>query len=265
MLGCPAAGNPAQYLCERAAADAGLDVRFFTADVEPAELSAALAGAAAMGFRGCLLAGPLEAAALPLVAAASPAATFSGAVNLVQRQAETLFGHFTTGRGVVAALRGHVDPAGVRVLVVGAGPAGRAVALEVALAGAAGVVVCDRDALRAEALAEALRNAAAAAPVEVLEHGAAIEVPADIGIVVVAVDDGEPPLFTGLRADHVIADLAVGAVPSPVARQAAGGGACLVDGQEIHAARLAIDFQTLTGAATDPDVLRDALDEFLSD
>jgi shikimate dehydrogenase len=264
VLGCPAAGNPVQYLCERAADDAGLDVRFFTAEVQPAELAAALAGAAAMGFRGCLLAGPLEAAALPFLTSVSPAATFAGAVNLVHRQADEFFGHFTTGRGVVAALRSHVDPAGVRALVVGAGPGGRAVALELALAGAAGVVICDRDSVRAEALAEALRSAAVTAPVELLDHGAAVEVPADIGIVVVAVEEDEPPLFTSLRADHVIADLTVGTVPSPVARQAAGGGACLVDGQEIHAARIAIDFHTLTGVATDPDVLRDALDEFLS-
>jgi hypothetical protein len=38
----------------------------------------------------------------------------------------------------------------------------------------------------------------------------------------------------------------------------------VVDGLEVHAARTAIDFQTLSGIATDADMLREALDEFLA-
>jgi shikimate dehydrogenase len=264
VLDCPAAGNPTQYLCERACAEVGLDVRFLTCDVQPDRLGEALAGVAAMGFRGCLLAGPLEQAAVAHLTAVSPAASFAGAVNLLQRESDALVGHFTTGRGVVAALRGHIEPAGVRAVVVGAGPVGRAVALELALAGATGIVVCDRDLGRAQLLAEALQAAAAATPVEVLEHGAAVDVPDEIGIVVVTAEDGAAPVFTGLRPDHVIADLTLGTQPSPVARQALGSGCCFIDGQEIHTARIAIDFHTLLGAAIDSDLFSDALDEFLS-
>ena len=60
LLGCPAAGNPAQYLFERAIAAAGLDWRFLTFDVLPERLAQALGGVDAMGFRGCLLAGALQ-------------------------------------------------------------------------------------------------------------------------------------------------------------------------------------------------------------
>ena len=38
----------------------------------------------------------------------------------------------------------------------------------------------------------------------------------------------------------------------------------LVDGLEIHVEKTAIDFQTLTGIETDPDMLREALEEYLS-
>jgi shikimate dehydrogenase len=264
VLGCPAAGNPAQYLYERACDAAGLDVRVLTADVSPERLAEALAGVAAMGFRGCVLAEPLASAALPLVASVSPAAAFAGAVNLVVRETGTFVGHFTPGRAVVEALRGHIDPAGTRPLVVGAGPVGRAVALELALAGAAGIVVCDRDAARAAALAEALQAAAAATRVEHLELDEAIDVPADCGILVAAGPDDAPPLFTGLRPDMVVADVTLAPTPTAVARQASGAGACLVDGLEIHGVGVAIEFRTLMGTEADPDVLRDALDEFLS-
>jgi hypothetical protein len=49
LLGCPAAGNPAQYLFERAIAAAGLDWRFLTFDVLPERLARALGGVDAMG------------------------------------------------------------------------------------------------------------------------------------------------------------------------------------------------------------------------
>ncbi|NBW87247.1 MAG: shikimate dehydrogenase, partial [Planctomycetia bacterium] len=137
LLGCPAAGNPAQYLFERAIESAGLDWQFLTCDVPPDRIADALAGAAAMGFRGCLLSGPLREAACSLMPSTSPAAGFSGAVSLVERRDGVLAGHMTDGRGVVEALRGHCDPARAGILVVGAGPAARATALELSLAGAA--------------------------------------------------------------------------------------------------------------------------------
>lgn len=265
LLGWPAAGNPAQYLFERASASAGLDCRFISVDVDPTRLADALAGAAAMGFRGCLLAGPLRMAALPLVADTSPAAAFAGAASLIDCRGDTLTAHMTDGRGTIEALRSHVDPAGSRALVVGAGATGRAVALELALAGAASVVVYDREPDRADALAEAVAALDRAASSR-LDAGPAIAVPDDVEIVVVALPQAAPDAsaLTGLRPDLVVAETALAAQPSPLAQLVAAAAACLVDGLEVHAARTAIEFQSLTGAAADTDQLRDALDEFLA-
>ena len=43
LLGCPAAGNPAQYLFERAIDAADLDWRFVTCDVAEADVAEAIA------------------------------------------------------------------------------------------------------------------------------------------------------------------------------------------------------------------------------
>jgi len=59
----------------------------------------------------------------------------------------------------------------------------------------------------------------------------------------------------------VMADLDPEAGPPP---EATAAGCCFVDGLEIRSVQAAIDFQSLTGHAADPDMLRDALDEFLS-
>ena len=265
LLGCPAAGNPAQYLFERAIEAAGIDWRFVTFDVEPERIAEAIAGVAALGFRGCLLAGPLQEAAAALVATTTPAASFSGGVSLIDRQPEGLVGHMTEGRGVVEALRSHVDPASAAVLILGGGPAARATALELALARCPEILICDPLAERAEAAAAAL-NALEGAAATVLPWEATIEIPAAVGIIVSAlpVEGPEPlPGLVGLRGDMVVADLLVVPQPSPLIALAAAVGACPIDGLEIHAEKMAIDFQTWTGATPDTDMLREALDEFL--
>lgn len=266
LLGCPAAGNPAQYLFERMIAAARLDWQFVTLDVQPERVAEAIAGAASMGFRGCLLAGPLRAAALATVASASPAATFAGAVGLIDRQPSGPAGHMTDGRGVLEAIRSHVDPAGKHALVIGAGAAGRAAALELSLAGVAEIVVCDRAADRAAALVDALTTLAAA-PASAIPWDATIPIPGRVGIVVTALPaDGPKPVVAlgGLRPDLVVADLALVGQPAPVVIQARGAGACVIDGLEIHCERTAIDFHSLTGLEADTEMLRDALDEFFS-
>lgn len=266
LLGCPAAGHPAQYLFERALEAAGLDWRFLTLEVAADDVGDAIAGVASMGFRGCILSGPLRAAALSLLPAATPSATFAGAVGLIDRQASGLVGHMTDGRGVMEALRAHTDPTGAHVLLLGAGAAARAVALELALSRCAGLVVADRTPERATRLVEAI-NALESCPATTVDWQPTIDIPPEVGIVIsaVPVSGPRPPVeFTGMRSDMVVADLPLVPQPSPLVALARGVGACVVDGLEIHCAKSAIDFHTWTGIEPDVDMLREALDEFFS-
>jgi len=261
LLGCPAAGNPAQYLFERAIEAAALDWRFVTCDVAVDDAAAAIAGAAALGFRGCLVSGPLREAVPPLAARTTPSVTFSGAASLLERRDGGLVAHMTDGRGIVEAIRAHVDPAGRAAIVVGAGACGRAAALELALAGATELLVCDPDAERSAALAESLAANAPAAAVD--WH--AVVVPAQAAVLVITPTSA--PLresIAGLRRNLVVADALLAGRPSPPAAHAAAAGCCVVDGMEIHAAQAAIDFHTLTGVVPDTEALREALEEFLS-
>lgn len=270
LLGCPAAGNPAQYLFERAIAAAGLDWRFLTFDVLPERLAQALGGVDAMGFRGCLLSGALQEGAMGkdqigLLSHASPAARFAGAASLVEHQAGGLFGHMTDGRGIVEALRAHADLAAARVVIAGAGPTGRATALELALAGVAEILVADRSPHLATTLVERLRELDTSAEITLLAAEPPIEIPQRAGIVVVSRgQDESPAVFSGLRADLVLADTEVVEQPSVVVAAGQKAGCCVVDGLEVHVAKIVIDFQVLTGTEPDTDMLREALEEFLS-
>ena len=130
VFGQPVAGNPTQYIMEKAFAKAGLDWRYLTLEVPPEGLADAIRGMRAMGFRGCNLTIPHKVTVVPLLDRLSDAAKLMGAVNCVQRVEDELIGENTDGKGFVESLSGVIDPAGKNVVLLGAGGAARAIAIE---------------------------------------------------------------------------------------------------------------------------------------
>ena len=65
VFGQPVAGNPTQYMMEKAFAQVGLDWRYLTLEVAPEDLGDAIRGMRAMGFRGCNLTIPHKVAVIP--------------------------------------------------------------------------------------------------------------------------------------------------------------------------------------------------------
>jgi shikimate dehydrogenase len=249
VLGSPAAGNPTQYLFERALLSARIDWRLVTCEVAPERLAEAVAGAAAMGFRGCVLSGPLRELAFGLADSTTPA--------LLERTAAGFVGHVTDGRGVIEAVRGHGDPADRDVLVVGAGPTARATALELALAGAARIWIAAEATDQAAALAADIAGLDRGAA-ETLPWGESLGVPKSVEIVILT---ARAPALTGLGRATLLVSAAPDVDPPPAVTSV---GCCCIEGIEVQAARAAIDFQTLTGLEPDVEMLREALDEYLS-
>jgi shikimate dehydrogenase len=101
VFGQPVAGNPTQYIMEKAFAKAGLDWRYLTLEVAPLDLADAVRGLRAMGFRGCNLTIPHKVAVLRHLNRLSDAAQLMGAVNCVNRQGDELVGENTDGKGFV--------------------------------------------------------------------------------------------------------------------------------------------------------------------
>lgn len=278
MLGCPAAGDPTQYVFERAMAAAGLDWRFVTFDVPLERAEDAIRGVRALGFRGAVLTGPLRQSGLPLIDSASPTATFAGAVSMIDRQPEGLVGHMTDGRAAVEAIRGHFDPVSAAVLLIGSGPAAAATALELSLAGVGRLLLANRSMDRSTALAEKLRGIggvpapdqppAAVMHVEAIpcERGKPLAIPEEVGLVVSAIPAADKSVIEldAVRPDLVVADLALGGEPSALVAQGARHGACTIDGIEIRCARTAIEFTQWTGLEPNVELLRESLEEFLS-
>ncbi len=265
VLGHPAAGNPAQFLFERVVAHDSLDWRFLTLEVAPARLADAIAGVSALGFGGCMLAGPLQETAVGFTTSVSPAAQFAGGCNLLERNKDgQLVAHLTLGRGVLDSIRLHADPSTTRSLILGTNLLARSLALELTLAGTPGITIVDPWDHQASTLAKAI-NAVEGGNASAAENKVA---PAneDIGIVIAAEDNRPIPddfQLPEFREDLVVVDTSLDPKTSVTLKAATNANSCRIDGLEITACVMAINFRNLTGIETDTEALREALDESL--
>ena len=79
---------------------------------------------------------------MPWLDRTTETAAMVGSVNLIFREENALVGDNTEGKGVLQAIRSVLNPAGKRIVLLGAGRAARAVAVELAAAGAADIGDC---------------------------------------------------------------------------------------------------------------------------
>ena len=128
--------------------------------VDPQNLRAALLGARDMGLAGINLTVPHKILALDCVDEIDAEARKLGAVNTVAMEKGKLRGFNTDGYGFLRAIKEEFNLSlrGKRVLVLGAGGAGRGIAVKCALDGAARVIVANRTLAKIEPIAREIRN-----------------------------------------------------------------------------------------------------------
>jgi len=168
----------------------GLNWRYLAFDVHPDHLRAAINGAKAMKFIGLNLTVPHKLLALEMVDVLDESARAWGAVNTIRFEGTDARGHWrplieftddvpdkirargfnTDADAIVRALREDLGvqfgPA-TRVLVLGAGGAGRVAALKLAAEGVGALFLVNRTAQKAEEVAAEIRRLYAGATVTV--------------------------------------------------------------------------------------------------
>ena len=128
--------------------------------VAPQDLRQALQGARVMGIVGINLTVPHKILALECVDEIDAEASKLGAVNTVAMERGKLRGFNTDGYGFLKAIKEEFNLSirGKRILVLGAGGAGRGIAVKCALDGAARVVVANRTLTKIVPIAQEIRN-----------------------------------------------------------------------------------------------------------
>jgi shikimate dehydrogenase len=265
----PAAGNPTVVMVEAAYRHHGLDARYLNCEVAPEALADAVDGARAMGWAGFNCSLPHKVTVIEHLDRLAPSAQVIGAVNTVVATDGELVGHNTDGQGFVDSLRTVVDPAGLEVVVLGAGGAARAVAVETALAGAASVIVVNRDATRGEELARVV-TAGTGVPAMFVPWDRTYAVPASTDVVVNATSVGFGDAdalvdldLDSLRTGIVVADVVVSPPSTALLRAAQGRGATTLDGLGMLVGQGALAVRHWTGVDPDREVMRAAAAEAL--
>jgi shikimate dehydrogenase len=210
---------------------------------------------------------PHKVAVLEHVDRLTPAAEAIAAVNCVKRDGDVLVGDNTDGRGFLVSLGTVTEVRGSRLLVLGAGGAARAVAVEAALAGAASVAIANRSPEPADELAGLVRRGGVEA--HVLPWRVPLDVPADVGVVVNATSvgmlDGAEALAVHWNdgAGRVAADVVISSSTRFLENAAAAGWRPL-DGLGMLVEQAVAGFRWWTGREPDSAAMRGALGDALA-
>ncbi len=112
-----------------------------------------------LGYRGMAITVPYKVAVLPLLDAVDDDVRAIGAANYLAIEAGRLIGHNNDGKGVVKAIEKLAPLAGRRVVMLGAGGTGRAMAVEMAWAGAAHLTLITRRQEQGQEVADTVTRA----------------------------------------------------------------------------------------------------------
>ena len=160
VLGDPVAHSLSPQMQNAALKQSKLNMRYARFHILPNELREALNLVRELNFVGVNLTVPHKIAALDQVNDVDPDARRIGAVNTISFAGKTARGFNTDGSGFSRAIRDEfsVDLRDLRVLVLGAGGAGRAIAMQCAKENCERLVIANRNFAKAKQLADELRE-----------------------------------------------------------------------------------------------------------
>jgi shikimate dehydrogenase len=165
VFGSPIRHSASPAMHNAAFAELGLNWRYLAFEVDPKHLRAAIEGARAMGFAGINLTVPHKLLAVDLVDTLEASAKTWGAVNTIKFVTGNAgkirsIGFNTDADGLANSLREdlHIKLRGKKVLLLGAGGAGRTAALKLAAEKVAELFLVNRTRSKAEEIAGEIKK-----------------------------------------------------------------------------------------------------------
>lgn len=271
LIAQPVAGNPTHFMIEQAIANAGLDWRFMSFEVDPPQLGDAMRGIRALGFRGVKIAEPHQASALEYLDELTDRARICGSVNCVTSDGTRLLGDNTEGLALVDLVSESADLIGGKAMVLGSGRLARAIAVALAQNGIADLTVVSHSAESGGQLVATLteQTPTNASLIEIGD-GDTVPVGSDIRLLINATSsstlDPEKPLgleFANPEPTALAIDVAYTSPETWLTREAAARGYRVIDGVAVYVQQTALAFKTWTGIQPDTAAMREAAEEFL--
>ena len=253
-FGKPIDENPTVVAMDAAFGKMGLDYLYNGALVEPEDLGDAVRAIRALHMLGANVTVPHKVAVIPFLDELEPAAALIGAVNTIFWRDGKLTGTNTDGKGFVSALRGAgIGFEGKQIVLLGAGGAARAVAVELALAGAGSLTLVNRTPEKAETIAQIVRgHTAVSAQAQGWEKTLSVPEGTDLLVNCTSIglwpDESAPDVdFATLRPGTTVCDVIPNPPQTRFLRQAAARGCRTLDGLSMLANQAAVNIRYWTG------------------
>ncbi len=272
MLGHPVAENPIDRMFDAVYSHYQLNWQFWKCDVaSEKELGGALAGVRALGFTGACITVPYKVASIAHMDEVDDDVRAIGAVNWMTIEEGRLIGHNNDGKGVVKAIQKVTPIAGKRVTMLGAGGAGRAMAVELAWAGAAHLSILTRRQPQGVEVAE-LVTRASGVPAEWRLWAGEVVIPPGTEILMNATHLGCAPGLEEVPVDWrsipsttTVVDVITNPRLTPFLRKARDRGCPIVDGVEMLVQLARQIFAAWTGIQPDEAVFQEAVSAALGE
>ena len=272
MFGHPVAENPIDQMFDTVYAHYGLNWQFWKMDIQSSlEIPVAIAGAKAMGFAGFCITVPYKIDVIKNLDGFDEDVRVIGAANYVTFEEGRMIGHNNDGKGVVKAIEKVTSIAGKRVVMLGAGGAGRAMAVEIARAGAAHLTVITRRQSQGVEVAELVQQATGV-PAEWILWTGNIALPEGTQIVLNATHLGALPELEAVpvdwntvSADATVVDVITNPRITPFLATAREHGCSVVDGVDMLVQLAMQIFEAWTGINPDEQVFQKAVERALAE
>jgi shikimate dehydrogenase len=283
VLGAPIRHSASPAMHNAALAQLGLDWRYVACAVVPDKLREALEGARHLGFVGLNLTVPHKLLALPLMDELDASARLWGAVNTVVFEAKNAadewqpvgqlaevrgpvraHGYNTDADAIIRSLREDLglEPRSARVLLLGAGGAGRAAALRLADEGVEELWLVNRTVEKAEALAAEIAERFPSVDVRVGYPESEVELVLNATSVGLKSGDGLP--FTAanfsLKQADCVYDMIYRPAETPLLQAARAAGCRTANGLGMLLYQGAAALELWTGQVAPVEVMRAALE-----
>jgi shikimate dehydrogenase len=272
MLGHPVAENPIDRMFDAVYSHYGLPWQFWKNDIaSEADLARAIGALVPLGYQGMCITVPYKVAAMPLLDAVDDDVRAIGAANYITIEQGRLIGHNNDGKGVVKAIEKVAPLRGQHVVMLGAGGAGRAMAVEIAWAGAAQLTLITRREQQGREVAEIVTRASGV-PCQWMPWQAPLVMPSGTSLLMNATHLGCAPELEPVPVDWSSVDrqcIAVDVITNPritpFLAAARDHGCPVVDGVEMLVQLAMQIFQRWTGISPDEAVFQRAVAQALGE
>ena len=266
MLGHPVAENPIDQMFDAVYRHYGLNWQFWKSDVATVEqLANAIKGIKALGYAGFCITVPYKIAAISCLDAVDQDVKDIGATNYVTFENGLMIGHNNDGKGVAKAINKVSNIQGKKVAMLGAGGAGRAMAVEIARSGAATLTVITRQQTQGEEVAAIVRRTTGVDANWQAWNGE-VTLPKGVDILLNATHLGAAPElepvplnWDSISSNAVVVDVITNPRITPFLKTAQAKGCQIVDGVEMLVQLAMQIFQEWTDITPDEAVFQNAV------